>query len=558
MEPLIKRAKAKDAHALETLYKMYYPKMLGLCINITKEGEDTAKDLVHDAFVLAFSALQSLNAPERFGEWLTSIVRNVSLRYLERKKKVNFVSIAGEYDLMADKADSPEAQTNRQDILNLINKLPDGYGKVFRLYVIDGFSHKEIADILGIEAHSSSSQLARAKALLRKMIDRRFMAVVLFLIMAVPLYFHISREKQPQPQNHHIAEKGTRRKNADTDRAPQPGKEETDVQKLVRKPLVASAVHKEKDKKEKNTIQTPDTTAIETVVPDVQVARQETDSMAYTDSIPLQISYPEYELTHEEAKKKSGKWQMLAGVAGSSLGPTLVQDIYRLMATGNAGDIGSDGSPMPANVRTWEEYSEYLHRTEHEHTPKDTLALMEIADHNRGDIIEQEQHDRPITFGISLSKPLSKRWSVETGLQYSLLKSSSKTGGEDYYIGKKQKIHYLGIPLRLTCRIVDYKRLSAYGSAGLSLNIPVYGKATNKQVLANVAMDSTACSVTIRPPVQWSTNFSLGVQYRILPKMTLYVEPTLYWHIPNGSSTHTYWTEHPVMFSVPAGVRITW
>ena len=54
LKTLVKRAKTKDSHALETLYNMYYPKMLGLCIKITKEDEETAKDLVHDAFILPF------------------------------------------------------------------------------------------------------------------------------------------------------------------------------------------------------------------------------------------------------------------------------------------------------------------------------------------------------------------------------------------------------------------------------------------------------------------------------------------------------------------------
>src|SRR5574344_2169796 len=122
---LVKRAKAKDSHALEILYNMYYSKMLGLCIKITKEDEDTAKDLVHDAFVLAFSSLHNLNTPQRFNEWLSTITRNVALKYIERKSKISFVSITDEDETVAVTGVSSDSTVALQDILNLIDELPN-------------------------------------------------------------------------------------------------------------------------------------------------------------------------------------------------------------------------------------------------------------------------------------------------------------------------------------------------------------------------------------------------------------------------------------------------
>lgn len=551
IETLVKRAKTKDSHALETLYSMYYPKMLGLCIKITKEDEDTAKDLVHDAFVLAFSSIQNLNIPQRFGEWLSTIVRNVALKYMERKGKISFVSITDEEETIVDPNVSSDSTVNLQDILNLIDELPNGYGEVLRLYAINGFSHKEIADILGIEPHSSSSQLSRAKAMLRKIIDRRLLAVVLFLITVIPLYFLILRNKQLRQQKFEMAETDKFKKPIDSHDTPKSAEKENDIRKPDYKNM---AVH------DVNTIETKDTTlvsdsaAVEMIVPNIQVAEHKQDSTENADSITPQLTFPDYELAMVDKKKKTNKWQMLAA---GSVGPALAQNIYRLIATGRP-NTDSEAPAFPENVNTWEDYSRYLHMMAHENMPKDSLALVEIANHNQGDIVEREQHDRPITFGISLNKPLSEKWSIETGLQYSILKSRSRIGDGDYYIGKEQKIHYLGIPLRLSYRIADYKSLSAYGSAGLSLNIPVYGRVNSTHVVANVSMDSISRSVTITPPAQWSTNFSIGLQYRVMPKLTLYVEPTLYWHIPNGSSTHTIWTEQPVMFSAPFGIRFTW
>ncbi len=550
IKTLVERAKTKDSHALETLYNMYYPKMLGLCIKITKEDEDTAKDLVHDAFVLAFSSLHNLNTPQRFGEWLSTITRNVALKYIEKKGKISFVSITDEDETVAASGVSSDSTVDLQDILNLIDELPNGYGKVLRLYAIDGFSHKEIAEILGIEPHSSSSQLSRAKAMLRKIMDRRLLAVVLLLIIAIPLYFFVLRNKPFRQQKPEMAKTSKSKKPVDANDIPKPVEERNDVKKSGNENIAVSNA---------TTIETMDTTfvpdsaAVEMIVPNTQVAEHEQNSTEITtDSIMPRIIFPDYELAKNDEKKKNNKWQMLAA---GSVGPALAQNIYRLIATGKP-DADSEAPTFPENINTWEDYSRYLHMKEHENMPADTLAMIEIADHNQGDIIEREQHDRPITFGISLSKPLSKKWNFETGLQYSILKSRSVMGSEEYYIGKEQKIHYIGIPLRVSYHLADYKNLSAYSSAGLQLNIPVYGKINSKYIVDNASAYTNSWHIT--PPLQWSTNFSLGLQYKFLPKWTLYVEPTLYWYIPNGSNTHTIWTEHPVMFSVPFGIRFTW
>lgn len=85
LDALIQRAKEKDSDAFDILYRTYYLKMMGVCMNIIKEDKETAKDLVHDAFVMAFVSIGSLKDNTRFHEWLTSIVRNVSLKHVERR-----------------------------------------------------------------------------------------------------------------------------------------------------------------------------------------------------------------------------------------------------------------------------------------------------------------------------------------------------------------------------------------------------------------------------------------------------------------------------------------
>lgn len=549
IKTLIERAKANDMHALETLYMMYYSKMLGLCIKITNEDEDSAKDLVHDAFILAFSHLHNLNTPERFGEWLSTITRNVVLKYMERRKKVSYVSITEE-DNIIDTNSMPDLMVNRQDILNLIDELPIGYAKVLRLYAIEGFSHKEIADILGIKPHSSSSQLARAKAMLLKMMDNRGVTVVLFLIMTISIYIFILREKPLQQHTLRTVKDDDRRNSEVANENPQVLEDRIVPQLQVYKEKATPEIcHTQQD-----TTQSSDTIIVGTFIPDAKVAEQKQDSTEQVDSVKRRFTFPAGKLLTErgKVKRRSSKWQIL--VTGS-LSSVLAQNRNILIATGKP-DLDSEWPTFPDNVKTWEDYSRYLSMIEHANTPEDTLVLMEIAEHNKGDIVEREHHDRPITFGISLNKSLSDRWSFEVGMQYSVLNSRSMMGNKDYNVSKEQSVHYLGIPVRMSYRLADYRRLSVYGSAGISLNIPVYGRVDSTYIVDN--MQAYTDSRKVSPPVQWSTSFSLGAQYRFMSKWMLYVEPTLYWHIPNGSATHTIWTERPIMFSTSFGIRFTW
>lgn len=173
LKMLIERVKADDADALNTIYEAYVPMMRNVCFSITKADEDTVNDLVQDAFILAYYSLEKLNDEEKFGEWATTITKNVSLKYLERKRKVKFMPLSHYLDNMnVESGVSADAVLAEKELIQLIDRLPEGYGKVFRMSVIEGLSHKEIAERLGIEPHSSSSQLARAKAMLRKMINR--------------------------------------------------------------------------------------------------------------------------------------------------------------------------------------------------------------------------------------------------------------------------------------------------------------------------------------------------------------------------------------------------
>lgn len=185
---------------------------------------------------------------------------------------------------------------------------------------------------------------------------------------------------------------------------------------------------------------------------------------------------------HFTPQKKIGKWKMM--LAGS-VGPQLAQNLYKLMTTPH-----SDGleSGLPQQVNTWEEYYDYLNTHNQEGTLGDSLTLMTIAKNNSGRIIEHQHHNSPITIGLALNKKLNNHWSIETGLQYIYLKSEFTTGKE-YRIQETQKLHYIGIPLRISYRFGNYKQFSFYSTAGLQMEIPIKGTLHTSHVTDSVPIN---------------------------------------------------------------------
>lgn len=148
--------------------------------------------------------------------------KNVSLRYLERKRKIQvlpFSEIGDGFDV--ESSYTSDSKLEEKELFELIDKLPSGYRNVFRMAVIDGFSHKEIAEKLGIEPHSSSSQLTRAKVLLRNMINRRMLAVISILLVSIPIYKYLFWKRSTEKEQHPVANindaaKGKRSVNRET------------------------------------------------------------------------------------------------------------------------------------------------------------------------------------------------------------------------------------------------------------------------------------------------------------------------------------------------------
>ena len=156
-----------DEKAQFRLYKLYYKAMYSVSLRIVN-NEVEAEDIMQEAFLSAFRKIKTYKGEVSFGAWLKKIVVNRSLDYL-KKKKVHFQEINERTTEMPDyQMDTKEVDVAA--IKKAIQELPDGYRVVLSLYLIEGYDHDEISQILGISNSSSRTQLLRAKNKLRDLL----------------------------------------------------------------------------------------------------------------------------------------------------------------------------------------------------------------------------------------------------------------------------------------------------------------------------------------------------------------------------------------------------
>lgn len=170
-EQLISGCKRRDSIAQRSVFERYAGRMLGVCERYARNQAD-AEDILQDAFIKVFEKIGQFKGDGSFEGWIRKIVVNTALKKytLSRYNK----EVLEEDILVKEETQEgdPAAynQLSEKDILQLIHQLPDGYRIIFNLYVIEGYRHEEIAEMLGIQSGTSRSQLAKARIMLQKQI----------------------------------------------------------------------------------------------------------------------------------------------------------------------------------------------------------------------------------------------------------------------------------------------------------------------------------------------------------------------------------------------------
>ena len=172
------------------IYETYSGKLYGVCLHYVHDHE-TAEDLLHDSFIVIFSSLDSLRDPSKLEPWMRSIVRNIAFKYLKDTQKTVVTDIESIPEPLFEETTAHFTEIPLDKLIEVVDTLPEQYGNVFKLSVLDGLSHKEISAVLGIAPHSSSSNLTRVKQMLRKVISKNWGILMTFCLCILAILFMI-------------------------------------------------------------------------------------------------------------------------------------------------------------------------------------------------------------------------------------------------------------------------------------------------------------------------------------------------------------------------------
>ena len=159
---------------------------------------------------------------------------------------------------------------------------------------------------------------------------------------------------------------------------------------------------------------------------------------------------------------------------------------------------------------------------------------------------ERQHHDHPISFGLTLSYPLTNRWTLSTGLVYTRLNSQFVNVLSSTPITTDQRLDYLGVPLNVQYHVLKGKGWKAYASAGAQLDWNIRAKRNTEGVNVNARNDHP----------QWSLAGGIGVEYDIIPLVGIYAEPGLRYYLKNDSKVDNFFKDQPFNWTLQIGIRL--
>ncbi|MBF6607828.1 MAG: sigma-70 family RNA polymerase sigma factor [Flavobacterium sp.] len=168
LEQLINDCKRKDAKAQEQLYRLFSSKLFAVCLKYSRNYAE-AQDNLQDGFLIIFEKVGQFTFKGSFEGWMKRImVNNVMQQY----RNVSFLELVNNEVADEVEIDIDDDAISLEYLMKIIQDLPDRYRLVFTLYVIDGYSHKEISEMLNIATGTTKSNLARARMILKEKIEQ--------------------------------------------------------------------------------------------------------------------------------------------------------------------------------------------------------------------------------------------------------------------------------------------------------------------------------------------------------------------------------------------------
>ena len=488
----IDACKNGDKEALGELYTTYANRLLDVCRHYVND-DLSAQDILHDAFIIIFMSIRDLKDESKLEGWMMTIVRNLSLKYLQSTEKEAIPLSCLDIEIQ-ETACEERKSIELGLLLSAIESLPEGNREVFKLSVLDGLSHKEIGELLGINPHSSSSQLFRAKKTLRAMLINYWMLFLLPIL--IPVYIYID----------------TRDKTVETsDNEPTATNTHKSQSKYIQKGLGTL-------KKEESRYSTSPSTAgndgrgsAGAIVPEGNIALQVSTDSAKTEQriLPFNVDSLQKHLAmgigineslycipqtpqdkmialngrmnFNVCNKKKYPWTFNLGYSSNAGANGAVSNLDYLSLV----DYANGGAT--AKLYTWADLEDYYARNnalmDSVERARMSLILREHPTDDNGSLGEVAHHCRPKTFGLSINKQLSPKWTFGTGITYTRLKSEFESEYNKARLVKTQKIDYVGIPLKLTYQVWSKGRFNAYMTGGMAFEMPVHSSLEKKYII---------------------------------------------------------------------------
>lgn len=172
------------------------------------------------------------------------------------------------------------------------------------------------------------------------------------------------------------------------------------------------------------------------------------------------------------------------------------------------------------------------------------------------DLNTEVRHRQPVRAGVSFRYDLGRRWSIETGLTYTMLSSDIDAGSEFRRCLIERKLHYIGIPLNASYDFLQKKRWSMYATAGGMLEKCVSGREVAEYVSNGVTSSTDTHEIPVRE-LQWSVNAAVGAEFNFTPLIGIFAEPGVSWFFDNGSQIETIYQDRPFNFNFRVGLRFS-
>ena len=497
---------------------------------------------------------------------MITIVKNLSLKYLQSTVKETIPLSCLDIEIQEEMR---EEQSNiaLERLLSTIESLPEGNREVFKLSVLDGLSHKEIGELLGINPHSSSSQLSRAKKTLRAILINYGVLFLLPILIPIYIYFimrdrtdgtsdnkptAISTHKNPSKRIQKglgTLKKEESRYSTAPSTAGNDGRGSAGV--IIPEGNITSQVSTDSAETE----QRKPPFNVDSLQKHLAIGIGANDSLCCIPQIPQGKMIALHEnVTPNSSHRRKYPWTFNFGYFSNTSNSGAMSNLNYLSLVDYA-----NGSAT-AKLYTWADLENYYARNnalmDSVERARMSLILRDHSTDGNGSLGEVAQHYRPKTFGLSINKQLSPKWTFGTGITYTRLKSEFESEYHKAKLVKTQKIDYVGIPLRLTYRIWSKGRFNAYTTGGVTFEMPVHGSLDKKYIITSDS--SYTLKSDIKAHYQWSMNLGIGVQYKLFKPFSLYLEPNMFYYFRNSGSLETYRTEHPFIITVPFGLRLTW